>query len=77
MLINVLSNPDFERHNNDILNEIKISLSKAILGGEAEVETLSGKVKMKIPPGTQAGKIFRLKEKGFPDPHSYTGETNW
>ena len=72
VLINVLSNPDFERHNNDILNEVKISLSKAILGGEAEVATLSGRVKMKIPPGTQAGKIFRLKEKGFPDPHSYT-----
>jgi len=72
VLINVKSDNNFERHNNDILNEITISLVKAILGGEVEVPTLSGKVKMKIPAGTQGGKIFRLKEKGMPDVHSYT-----
>jgi molecular chaperone DnaJ len=59
----------FERHNNDILTEISISLTKAILGSEVEVSTLDGKVKMKIPPGTQSGRIFRLKEKGIPDLH--------
>ena len=47
-----------------------ISLSKAILGAEVEVPTLNGKVMMKIPPGTQSGKIFRLKEKGIPDLHA-------
>lgn len=72
VLINVLPNPDFKRHNNDIISEIKISLVKAILGGEEEVSTLDAKVKMKIPAGTQPGKIFRLKEKGMPDVHSYT-----
>ena len=71
VLINVLSNPQFERHNNDIICETKIGLATAILGGEIEVLTLSGNVKMKIPQGTQAGKIFRLKEKGMPDVHSY------
>jgi len=72
VLINVLVHPKFQRHNNDILSEIDISLAKALLGGEAEVTTLNGKVKMKIPSGTQPGKIFRLKEKGMPDLHGYT-----
>lgn len=72
VVIGVAQHPDFERHNNDILSEVKISLASAILGSEVEVKTLAGKVKMKIPAGTQPGKIFRLKEKGMPDVHSYT-----
>lgn len=70
VIIEVQQHPVFARHNNDILTEITISLSKAILGGEVEVPTLNGKVSMKIPPGTQSGKVFRLKEKGIPDLHS-------
>ncbi|MCM8782223.1 MAG: molecular chaperone DnaJ [Candidatus Omnitrophica bacterium] len=69
VIIEVRPHPFFGRHNNDILTEITISLSKAILGGEVEVPTLNGKVSMKIPPGTQSGRIFRLKEKGIPDLH--------
>jgi molecular chaperone DnaJ len=69
VIIEVKPHPVFERHNNDILTEITISLSKAILGAEVEVPTLNGKVSMKIPSGTQSGKIFRLKEKGIPDLH--------
>lgn len=61
--------PVFERHDNDILTEASLSISKAILGGEIEVPTLSGKVTMTIPPGTQSGKVFRLREKGIPDVH--------
>ena len=45
-------------------------LSKAILGGEIIVPTLSGNVDMKIPPGAQSGSIFRLKGKGIFDLHS-------
>jgi len=59
----------FERHRNDLLTELDVSVSLAILGGEVEVPTLEGKVKMKIPAGTQSGRIFRLKEKGMPDLH--------
>lgn len=66
-IIEVKPHPLFERHDNDIVTEINISLSKAILGGEVEVPTLNGKVSMKIPAGTQSGKIFRLREKGIPD----------
>jgi len=69
VIIEVRPHPIFQRHNNDILTEITTSISKAILGGEVEVPTLNGKVKMKIPAGTQSGKIFRLKEKGIPDLH--------
>ena len=70
VIIEVRNHPVFDRHNNDIITEINVSLSKAILGGELEVPTLNGKVSMKIPAGTQSGKIFRLKEKGIPDLHA-------
>ncbi len=67
VIIEVIAHSTFQRHNNDIIIEIDISLTKAILGGEVEVPTLGGKVEMKIPAGTQSGKIFRLKDKGIPD----------
>jgi molecular chaperone DnaJ len=60
----------FDRHGEDILCEISIPMAKAILGGEATVPTLNGSVKMKIPKGTQGGKIFRLSGKGLADVHS-------
>ena len=69
VIIEVLADEIFQRHGNDILIEETISLSKAILGGEIEVPTLEGKVKMKIPPGTQSNKVFRLRDKGIPDVH--------
>ncbi len=69
VIIEVRPHPVFQRHDNDILTEVKISLSKAVLGGEIEVPTLGGKVKMKIPPGTQSNRIFRLKNKGIADLH--------
>jgi len=69
VIIEVKPHSIFQRHDNDILTQITISLTKAILGSEVEVSTLDGKVKMKIPPGTQSGRIFRLKEKGIPDLH--------
>ena len=69
VIIEVMPHNIFQRHNNDILTEITISLTKAILGAEVEVSTLNGKVEMKIPPGTQSGRVFRLKEKGIPDVH--------
>ncbi|MFC1674382.1 DnaJ C-terminal domain-containing protein, partial [Candidatus Omnitrophota bacterium] len=59
----------FDRHNNDLVTEMTISLTQAILGSEIEVSTLNGRVRMKIPAGTQSGKVFRLKGKGMPDVH--------
>lgn len=70
VLIKVRRHPVFERRGSDILYATTIPLTKAILGGEVEVPTIEGKVKMKIPPATQSGKIFRIKDKGIPDLHT-------
>ncbi len=56
----------FQREGNDILSEIEINISQAALGDKVEIETLDGPVKLKIPAGTQSGKIFVLKNKGVP-----------
>ncbi len=69
VIIEILPHPTFQRHGNDIVTEANISLSKAVLGGDIIVPTLNGKVDMKIPAGTQAASIFRLKGKGMPDIH--------
>ncbi len=61
----------FERHDNDVLYDLAVSFSQAALGDEVEVPTLSGRVRMKIPPGTQSGKIFRLRGKGVPEVNGY------
>lgn len=61
----------FERHGDDILYELPVSFSQAALGAEVEVPTLSGRVLMKIPPSTQSGKVFRLRDKGIPRLQSY------
>jgi len=60
----------FERMNNDIEMDLPVSFIKAALGGEISVPTLNGNITMKIPVGTQSGKVFRLREKGMPDLHS-------
>jgi molecular chaperone DnaJ len=55
----------FQREGDDLHCEMPISFSKAALGGEIEVPTLSGKVSFTVPEGTQTGKTFRLKGKGI------------
>ncbi len=69
VVIEVRPDANFQRQDNNLLTQIDIGLTKAILGGEVEAPTLDGHVKMKIPAGTQSGRIFRLKEKGMPDLH--------
>lgn len=59
----------FERRGNDVYLEQPVSFVKASLGAEVTVPTLKGNVRMKIPAGTQGGKVFRLKAEGFPDVH--------
>ena len=55
----------FSRYNDDIIYELPINLVQAALGTEVEVPTLSGKIKLKIPPGSQTGQVFRLKRQGI------------
>ena len=59
--------PIFVRENLDIICDVPISFVQASLGAEIDVPTLDGKVKMKIPAGTQSGKVFRMKGKGVKD----------
>ncbi len=59
------------RRDLDVVYQLHISFPEAVLGIQAEVPTIDGKAKIKIPAGTQSGKIFRLKGKGFPAFQSY------
>lgn len=72
LLIGIKPHPVFEREGNDIIMNLPVSFVKAALGGEVEVSTLNGKVTMKIPFGTQSGRIFRLRGKGMADLHGYS-----
>lgn len=64
--VQVQSLPDFERQGNDLHTKLNLDMYTAILGGEMQVYTLTGKLKLKIPAGTQNGKILRLRGKGMP-----------
>ena len=66
LYINLVVNPnkDFVRHGSDIYSVIEIPVVTAVLGGETEIETIYGKEKIKIPAGTDDGKVFKLSEKG-------------
>ncbi|MDD5737447.1 MAG: molecular chaperone DnaJ [Candidatus Omnitrophica bacterium] len=70
VLVYVRPHEIFERHGSDILCEVPISMVDAALGTEVEVPTLKSRVKMKVPPGTQSGKIFRLRGEGIADVRS-------
>jgi curved DNA-binding protein len=58
--------PGIEREGKDLHAKLHVDMYTAILGGEIELHTLTGKLKLKIPPGTQNGKILRLRGKGMP-----------
>ena len=68
--IRVQAHKKFVRDGYDIRTEENISIKQAILGDKIEVETVGGKVKLKIPEGTQSGTIFKIKERGIPRLHS-------
>jgi len=71
VVIQVRPHPLFVREGLDIICEVPVSFVQAALGAEIDVPTLEGKVKMKIPTGTQSGKVFRLKGKGVRDIQGY------
>ena len=71
VLIEEEANPELERDGSNLIYNLFISVPQAILGTEAEVPTVSGKVRVKIAPGTQSGKILRLRGKGLPVVNGY------
>ena len=66
VVMNVTEHDLFRRDGMNIFYEMPISFTKAVFGGEAEVKTLNGSSKIKIPPGTKSGRLFHLKGKGMP-----------
>jgi curved DNA-binding protein len=62
----IAKNPNFKRSGNDLFTTVDLDLYIAVLGGEITLDTLNGKVKLKVKPETQNGTKVKLKNKGFP-----------
>ncbi len=71
ILIEEEAHAELHRDGLNVAFDLHISFPDAVFGTNVEVPTIDGKAKIKIPPGTQSGKIFRLKGKGFPSVNSY------
>jgi molecular chaperone DnaJ len=71
VLIEEEAHPQLQRDGLNVAFDLHLSFPDAVFGTQIEVPTIDGKAKIKIPPGTQSGKIFRLKGKGFPSVNSY------
>jgi molecular chaperone DnaJ len=75
ILIEEEPHPDLIRDENDLVYNLLLSFPQAALGDTVEIPTLDGKAKVKIEPGTQPGKMLRLRNKGLPSVNSYgTGD---
>ena len=71
ILIEEEAHAELHRDGLNVAFDLHLSFPEAVFGTNVEVPTIDGKAKIKIPPGTQSGKIFRLKGKGFPSVNSY------
>lgn len=65
------TNDTFIRDDDDLIYNLMLPFTTAVLGGEVEIPTVDGKVKIKIDPGTQTGKVLRLRGKGLPNVNHY------
>jgi molecular chaperone DnaJ len=66
VIVQIQAHAFFKREDNDILMDVPVNFTDALLGASIEIPTLTGKSVLKIPPGTSSGQTFRLKSKGFP-----------
>ncbi|EDM38691.1 molecular chaperone, heat shock protein [Pedobacter sp. BAL39] len=71
ILIEEIPHETLKREGNNVVYDLHVSIVDAALGYSAEVPTIDGKAKIKIEPGTQSGKLLRLKGKGIPEVNSY------
>lgn len=71
VVIHEEEHPELMRDGNDLLYNLHISIPQAAMGTPVEIPTIDGKVKIRIEPGTQPGKILRLRNKGLPDINGY------
>jgi len=72
--VHVENHPTFRRENDDLLMDLSVKLSDAILGTEQDITTLDGKIKVKIPAGISTGEILRVKHRGVPISPSRRGD---
>jgi molecular chaperone DnaJ len=72
IVIEELEDDTLQRDGNNVIFDLYVSFIDAVLGASVEVPTIEGKVKIKIDPGTQSGKMLRLKGKGIKDINGYT-----
>lgn len=71
IFVEVQEHDFFTREGNDITCEVPVSFPQAALGATLRVPTLKGEAELKIPPGTQSGKVFRMRNLGIPDIRGY------
>jgi curved DNA-binding protein len=74
LVVKVQDHPQYERKDNDLYRDVPVDVYTAVLGGEVNVPTLAGNVRLKVPPGTQSGQKFRLNGRGMPhlrDKHAH------
>ena len=71
VVLSVARHEFFTRDGDDIIYELPVSFAEAALGAEIEVPTLYGKTSLKVPAGSQTGKVFRLKDRGIPHLHGH------
>lgn len=75
VVIEEIKNPELIRDGNDVIYNLMLDLPTAVLGGNVEVPTITGRARLKIAPGTQPGKVLRLRGKGLPSTEGYgTGD---
>src|SRR5436853_242658 len=72
--VRLAKHPDFTVEGSDLIHEVKIAPWQAALGSALKVPTLEGNVKLKIPPGTQGGQRFRLRERALPSASGKRGD---
>jgi molecular chaperone DnaJ len=66
VVIEVEEDPRFARDGADLVYELPISYTQAVLGAEIEIPTVDSAARLRIPAGTQSGRILRLRERGLP-----------
>ncbi|MEP0814734.1 MAG: molecular chaperone DnaJ [bacterium] len=69
--VEVRPHPFFERRGDNIYCEMPITYAEAVLGAQIDIPTVDGRVNLRIPAGTDSGKVFRLRGKGFPHIQQY------
>ncbi len=74
LTVRLRKHPFFERKGSDLYCEVPVTFAEAALGAEIEVPTLDGRVKVRVPPGTQSGQLLRLTGLGMPKPTGGRGD---